>query len=357
MPSIAHIQEVQAHNQAIIAQAAELNKRAGQTVVVLPKQADLLSGVTLILDGARQAREVSREVLEALRLPPLDAELVARVKGASPDALIVLGQALVVEYASDRTPWITLPRELVATHGWRALPDAILQLPDGRMVEVVVPLPSGEERDSNLAALKRRCDERLTEPFWETWKCRAPIFDLPNLADLHTAHVAPLVESAWTTWDGSRRPAYGTAVVDPSGRSEFGPPFVRRWFRDRVEAEEAHAHTARVLEDLKTAAVEQRELERLHNEIRTLQGSFKAQKAAAGINWPTLPPDLRGNVTQVTNALVASLRTVEAAHAFKARAVAVETELKAQIAPKPLDTAKLERLAQRFGRNAKLARR
>lgn len=156
-------------NRARNARAEELNRRAGATLFTV------VSGETLgdyylgRLCGATRVADIRDPT--ALRLPPLDAELVALIEQENPMETVILGGMQAVSYYND-PPQVSLPREVAETQAWRELPDHVL-LPNGGEVEVAIQTSSwssdairgtGEAVKAELASRELRKEaETLSE--------------------------------------------------------------------------------------------------------------------------------------------------------------------------------------------------
>lgn len=345
------VRTIVAHNRGVFEEMRDLNARAGETVVTVPTREQLEQMLKEVFAGARRMADIDGDTLDMLRLPPLDAALSARVKRDNPDTLTLFGRTFGVIYDKGRTPRIALD-EITTRSRWRSLPDAGVTLPGGRRVEVVLRLSTWDtDEDTDLVALKRRCEERITGPAWDAWRHGAPVFDLPNVADLATATVVPLQEATWQTPDGQRLPAFGTTAVNPSQYYGQTSPFLRQWFRNRAEAEAAHAAAVAKLQAMKDHAATLREIERLRNEVRTQQGQIKSLRKTAGHDWFGLSATVRNEADTLMETWLDGLTALESVNAWKARATILITTLTTHFAPKPPSAASLDALSARYGRD------
>ncbi len=343
------VRSIVVHNRGVFEEMRDLNTRAGKTVVTVPTQDQLEQMLKEVFAGARRMADLDSETLEMLRLPPVDAALSARVKRDNPDTITLFGRAFDVIYDEGCAPRIVLD-EATTRSRWRSLPDAGVTLPGGRRAEVVLRLSTwNTDEDTDLVALKQRYEERIIGPAWDAWRHGAPVFDIPNVADLATATVAPLLETVWQTPDGQRQPAYGTTAVNSFQYYGQPSPFLRQWFRNRAEAETAHATAVAKLQAMKGHAATLREIERLRAEARTQQGQIRSLRQGAGSNWYILANVVRTGADTLIDTWLDSLTTVEAINAWKTNAAAMIVTLNAAFAPKPPSVASLAALNNRFG--------
>jgi ATP-dependent helicase HrpB len=266
--------------------ARELNHRVGDRVFQVMSPDEIKRWLKERLLGARRMAEVLN--LNAIALPELDAEMVARVMGENPNEIAVLGKMLKVKYRDGYAPRVTLDRETITAHGWKELPDQGLKLPGGRPVEIIAPFGYYDwVIGQDIPKLKTECAKRAHRQLWEDWPQEGrPMIALPDPVGDPTSIIPEIVECRYGVGaiDGTPLLAYGTIAYDRY------QPFVVRWFQTREEAEAARAKAVIHFESLREVAIRQNERKAFYT-AREALGDLQSREG-----WNDLDPRLRTRV-------------------------------------------------------------
>lgn len=286
------LKSVIAHNRAVLARSRALNTRAGEVVFPVPSRDAFEASVRRVLDRARRGAEIRN--LGALMLDELDPQVVELLMNENPDELPLLGRSFKVEYREGYAPRITLDQALVATHGWRELPEAGVKLPGGRSVELVVPFGYYDTVSSqNVPELKSLCASKANKSLWDNWpQAGRPEITLPDPAD--PASVVPeIIECPYGTSvvDGTPLVAYGVAKVNPSRWYSHEPHFLAEWRRSREEAETAREEAIVKLESARKEALEQKQLDDTRKAAEAARGELRSIRERT--DWYELDHEIR----------------------------------------------------------------
>jgi hypothetical protein len=257
------VESVLAVNRERQRQAKVLNVRAGADLFKVFALAELQDFVFERLGGARNIREITNP--EAVRLPALDEELVAKVVRENPDMINILGVDLAVEYrVSSYTrynPLVNLSVELVASNRWLELPDEGVKLPGGRLVEVLVSIGYYTTiSNTDISQLKAKVREHLNQEQWTRWA-------RPTMASMdHASPGAVIPEIATAQYGtcvvtGEPLMAYGAFKANPHRYYSSDPYFKSEWYRLREEADKARAQAVAELEAIRAQVAVQAELD------------------------------------------------------------------------------------------------
>jgi len=235
-------------------QAQKLNIRTGKETFKVYSADEVFERFVTALSGVRRIAEVARP--EALALPALDESKVAEVLSNQPDTIQVLGNDTPVEYRSGYKPRVKLSGEIVSENRWLALPDESVRLPDGRLVEVVIPFEYYSTiSGSDIPQLKEKVRKHLNKEQWDSWNNRPEVV-IPD----------PAIESSEISFITA---CYGKCVVNDEDLKAYGTVswdswydrFSVKWFRDEKDAQKARAEAVAKLEAIRVEVRQKRELE------------------------------------------------------------------------------------------------
>ena len=286
--------EVCREARAALAQAMNLNVRAGRPVAPVATLEELAGVLADVLGEAASGSEI-RLPPEMLAVPGPDPEIVARVCRDNPDALAVAGETLPVEYLAGEPPRVTLTPVQAAARAWKVLPDGGLRLPGGRLVQVRVPFASDLEVGEDIPALKLRCARQADRDQWSGWlagegnKPRLAIPD-PAATDAAIPEVLPHPYGA-SAIDGSPLEAFGAVVIDDARWHPADPWFKAAWFVTRTEAAQARAAAVMKLAGLRREAIERKRFVEAQQSARAAQEDLRGLRAQDG--WNGLDANLR----------------------------------------------------------------
>lgn len=330
--------EIMVRNRCLLQRARELNVRAGEKIFMEMSHEEIGRWLKERLGGARRMVEVKN--LAAIAFPELEQGMVDLVVGENPDEIIVLAKSLKVEYRDGFAPRINLYHDTISVHGWRELPDAGVELPGGRLVEVVVSFGYYDAiSGQNIPELKSRCVSRANKSLWDNWSTESrPAIALPDPSD-PTSIVPEIIECQYgvSVIDGSALVAYGAVTIKSSRWYASDPWFEGKWFQVREEADATRTKSAAKLESIREEAIRQKQMDEVRAMAKAAQESLQNLQSREG--WYDLDGDLRSRVdnrryeclpygledlltwTEATNAIVA-----EAEVMFKAKADAKAAE-------------------------------
>lgn len=255
--------EVIRANRELEQKARELNVRAGSKVFSILSVKEWEKWLSERLGVAVSAATIPD--LEALRLPPLDEDLIRLVFEENPDEIQVLGQTPKVTYQEGYKPKAGISGEAMgqAPFIWLQLPDEGVKLPGGRLVCLTVSLgaPSySHEYDSDIPKLKVKLREKLNREQWDAWKNR-PAIAIPD-PGVEGAAIPEIVSAQYGACVVTGEPlAAFSALAPKSYRYQGDPIFEVLWYRTKDEAEQACAKSVALLEQVREQARKQRELE------------------------------------------------------------------------------------------------
>lgn len=268
-------------NAARQEQARQLNVRTGESTFQVFSPDEMCERFVAALSGARRILEVVRP--EALALPTLDEDKVARVLSENPDTIDILESNLVVEYRTPSygtvyAPRVKLSDETVKANGWIRLPDEGVRLPGGRLVEVVVSFGYYTTiSDTNIPQLKSKVREHLNREQWDRWSDK-PEIEIPDPKVEDSVVPFEVAVYGQCTVTGAELKAYGTVAVNTSRWYANDPWFKTVWYRDLTEAHNFADNAAKKLTELKVEA--KAEIEREAAKARA-EAELNAAKAEA----------------------------------------------------------------------------
>lgn len=232
--------------------ARQMNIRTGEETFTVYSPDEMFKRFVTALLGARRIAEVTHP--KALALPVLNEHTVASVLRDNPDTVTLIGSEFVVEYSDDygcsRTnPRVELEGEIAGEHRWKRLPNEGVRLPGGRLVEVTVSLGyHGFFSGTDIPRLKERVRERLNDDRLERWVDRPKLTPPdPASGNFEIPFVTAVYGQCVVT--GEELEVFGTAVWE-----SWREGFTTQWFRDRDEAEKAHAEAVQKLEAIRGEA-------------------------------------------------------------------------------------------------------
>lgn len=259
-----HLAAVVRSNAARQERARQLNIRTSEKTFHVFSSDEVFERFAAALKGARRIVEVDRP--DALALPALDEDRVARVLFEHPDAISVLGSELSVEYPAPSyygtvyAPRVKLSDEVVKANGWIRLSDKGVCLPGGRSVEVVVPVGYGNTiGDTDIPRLKAKVREYLNREQWERWA--KPPLGVPDTEAEGSVVPFEVAVYGQCVATGEELKAYVTLAVNTNRWYASDPVFKTVWSRDVVEAHNAADAAAVKLNELKVEAKAARERE------------------------------------------------------------------------------------------------
>lgn len=295
-------------NCALFKRARTLNTRAGREVFPIPSREQLAETLLQVLGGVARIADISN--MDAIRLPPLDESTVAKIIDLCPDAIVVCGREVKVEYRSVYPPRVQIDFRDEYARGWLDLPDAGIHLPDGREVTLYSAVEGHsyyiEAMSSQFKVKTREC---LNQKLWDAWsKPNLPAPDVSNpeakLPDIVTA------EYGRCGVPGEPLLAYGIVTCDCYCN------LANEWFRNRAEAEKSHASALSNFAEVRGKA----RCEALRKRIGELHAKYQS-----GTDFSA---DIRTALAQVSYGYNGCARTATELEQLIARA---ETEEKAII--------------------------
>lgn len=230
----AQLQSILSTNRAQQRRAVELNIRAGKIIFRIFTREELVSAITVALNGARCAAEINDPAV--LALPPLDEAKVQAVLTLCPDTITVCGRESAVEYRAPYYGTPLLPRVKIDFRGehardWLAIPDEGIYLPDGREVTLYSAIDGhGYYINAPSSQFKAKVRECLNQGLWDNWRkpeLSEPTDSIPLIVEMEYGRCV-VTETALI--------AYGTVNYDSWYES-----WKSRWSRDRSEIEHIHA--------------------------------------------------------------------------------------------------------------------
>jgi hypothetical protein len=164
--TLLQLPEVIEHNLAQQRRARSLNARAGANLLPVLNADQISTWLSVQLAGARRCAEITN--FEALKLPPLDEELIAQVERHNPSTIALMGRSCQVEYPKGARPLVQLVADddFVRHNQWQQLPDSGVKLPGGRLVEVSITLPGNGGTiisQTDIVLLKLKLRKRLKQ--------------------------------------------------------------------------------------------------------------------------------------------------------------------------------------------------
>lgn len=297
------IQSVFTENQNRQRRARQLNLRAGKMIFPVFDKETIREMLQQLLPGVKSVGEIENP--DALLLPALDEEMVALVEEEYPESIELLGMMCRIEYREGYTPSITLNRESIANHGWRNLPDEGVKLPGGRTVEIIISFGIWNViRGTDIPHLKRLCSDRADNATWENWSAHnRPELTLPDLTD-SVAEIPKIVKYQYGTSaiDDSPLIAYGSLV--PRGYRHYAsdPYFDAKWFRNRIDAENARSDCLIQIDGIRREAIAEKKRAELSIAIENAKAELRALTTQS--DWHRIDYDVRGEVETAIYAYV-----------------------------------------------------
>jgi HrpA-like RNA helicase len=276
--------------------ARQMNIRTGEETFKVYSSDEMFERFVTALSGARRIAEVQRT--EALALPAIDEEQIASVLRDNPDTILILGSELVVEYSdgygrSRTNPQVKLEGEQAGENRWRNLPDEGVRLPGGRLVEVAVSFGYYSTiSDTDIPKFKEKVREHLNREQWDRWSDKPELtLPGPSVKDSEIPFITAVYGQCVVT--GEELKAYGTVQAYRYWSSD---PITWKpvWYRDREEAEKAHAEAAQKLEEIRVEAQQKRELETAKAEAEAAREELRGLSSREG--WDDLDYELRREV-------------------------------------------------------------
>lgn len=230
------LQSILSANRTQQRRAAELNARAAKTLFRIFTREELVSAITMALNGARCVAEINDPTV--LALPPLNEEKVRAVLALCPDTITVCGREAAVEYRAPYYGTPLPPRVNIDFRGehakdWLKIPDEGILLPDGREVSIYSAVEGyGYYIEASSSQFKAKTRECLNQGLWESW--RKPELPVP------TDSILPIVEVEYGRCAMTEVPliAFGTVNHD-----SYSGSWKSYWSRDRAEMEKVYVQT------------------------------------------------------------------------------------------------------------------
>lgn len=232
------LQQVIAENRALQEQARELNIRAGENVFKIFSREEWEQWLSERLNGARRVAEIVD--FEKLCLPELEAELVNLVMEHNPDAIILDGEEVKLQYGKEYygSCWV---KATVSEKLARATKKETVVLPGGRKATKII---CGDYSAENFSALVTKLEEGRINKAWEEAR---PTVETEWIRDVEKVY--PLLPKLFATVEVTRKqngagePIFGWISL----YSDSDPDFK---IKLRASLEEAQKETAMGLERL-----------------------------------------------------------------------------------------------------------
>lgn len=241
----------------------KLNTRNGIDILETP---DLSAFYRQQLQGAVNKAAV-RDV-EALKLPPLDTEIVELLEHDYPDQVTVFGESFPITYQAGAMPVISLSDTLISSGSFMKLPDEGLFLPGGKQLQLCGHVcAQGYYKsvyEADVPRFKQLILGYLNEQALKDWTER-PEIALPD-TDSADAVIPEILSCSYghCSLTGQELIAHGTMACNPNRYYTTDPKFVVLWYRDRQEAEKARTEALAKLTEI--TALEREKQLKIRNE-------------------------------------------------------------------------------------------
>jgi hypothetical protein len=279
MNKMALLREIINANNARQHSARELNRLAGKAIFPVLSDAEMLAFVKAALAGATSATTIAD--FKRLRLPALDAKVVAQVKNTSITSMMLLGEIHHIDYSDAREPKISVYLEGPSAHLIADLDDQGIFLPDGRQISLQVHIGSNSVHTSkDIPKLKRDLRDYVLNRVWDYWT--RPTLPIPTVDENFS--VPEIVETQWGICPVTREAmlAYGTI-------RGVGAQFETVWTRDRASAEETRSKAVTFLKVLRQEEADNIVRRRKRQEHADLADLLRSQLAVLAQDMAMLP--------------------------------------------------------------------
>lgn len=270
MSSAAAVRDVLSANATVLQRARLLNARAGDHIFSVMDRSELITWVKARIGDAISVEEITSP--DDLRLPALNAVLVAQVETANPDAITVNGQQYAIWYPNDLSDPVIGFLQALTPDEVVAFPEHGAVLPSGRRVVLRVMLDGKTTVTVRTPAdYRQQMAAHDEERLWANWP--KPELEAVDPRD-HSAEIPSIRVEVYA----SGQVGYG--VLSPVVTAAAAPWFTTKWTRDLDEAQQAlraAQHFLRVKRDELALQDARRTLqERVTVLCETLRGMYRS---------------------------------------------------------------------------------